>query len=244
MQEKNLLRTAHLAAIAIVLILATGFFCLDKTERDVAAPATVPAPAMSGFAPSQPAVTPTLAASTSPAPTPPTNRLFLTADRRWQQPLAEEAFARFHDWAERYIAADASAKVALEAEGIALAETRREALASLIKTNPERALELAAPLSVRRALPLTVQRLLEERVSGRGTLAVLGVLAEPGQENQLAPTIRTAQFGTRELNAFVSGRRLGEPTRANIPLNGIAVDNSFAVNENPVRVLEPVEAAE
>ena len=35
-----------------------------------------------------------------------------------------------------------------------------------------------------------------------------------------------------------------EFTRANIPLNGIAVDNYFAVNENPVRVLEPEEAAE
>ena len=30
------------------------------------------------------------------------------------------------------------------------------------------------------------------------------------------------------MNAFVYGRRLGEPTRAGIPLNGIAVDNYFA----------------
>ena len=41
---------------------------------------------------------------------------------------------------------------------------------------------------------------------------------------------------------IVYGRRLGEPTRNDIPLNGIAVDHLFAVNENAVRVLEFEEA--
>ncbi len=37
--------------------------------------------------------------------------------------------------------------------------------------------------------------------------------------------------------------RLGEPTRNNVPLHGIAVDRWLAVSANPVRILEPAEAA-
>ena len=37
--------------------------------------------------------------------------------------------------------------------------------------------------------------------------------------------------------------RSGDPTRQNVALNGVAVDNFFAVNENPLRLLEPEEAA-
>src|SRR5204863_9878699 len=36
---------------------------------------------------------------------------------------------------------------------------------------------------------------------------------------------------------------LGQPTRENIPLNGIALDNLLAVNENPLRILSRAEAA-
>jgi hypothetical protein len=48
---------------------------------------------------------------------PSTNPLFETGDVRWRQPIFEEPFAKFHDWAERYVAASASEKVAAEAEG-------------------------------------------------------------------------------------------------------------------------------
>lgn len=132
----------------------------------------------------------------------------------------------------------------MEVEGVALAKVRREALASLIKSDPERALELTVPVGVRRALPASVADLLEERISSRGRLAVLCALAEPGKENEVVPTWRTATISGRKLDAFAYGWRLGEPTRDNVPLNGIAVDNLFAVNENPVRILEPEEAAE
>jgi nucleoside-diphosphate-sugar epimerase len=63
-------------------------------------------------------------------------------------------------------AATPAEKAALEAEGIALARERRVALAELISSNPEHALELAVPVGLRRALPRSIVELLEE-VSGK-----------------------------------------------------------------------------
>ena len=171
------------------------------------------------------------------------NELLLTPDVRWNQPILEESFARFHDWAQEYLeAASAPAKAQLEAEGVQLAQQRQQELAALIESNPERALALSVPMAVRRALPRPVTELLEQRVSGRGGLVVLGALAEPGKEKEVVAVFRTATLGQKEYKAYVYGWRLGEPTRSDIPLNGIAVGNLLAVNENPLRILEPEEA--
>src|SRR5213075_49677 len=139
---------------------------------------------------------------------------------------------------------DLTAKVSLEREGIELAKKRREAFAELIRKDPKQALELAAPERVRRALPPAIAGLLEERVSGRGSLEVLAALAEPGKESQVTPVFRTSTIGNKTYEAFVYGRREGEPTRRNAVLQGIAVGNLLAVHDDPVRVLEPEEAAD
>lgn len=173
-----------------------------------------------------------------------TNGIFATPAVFWQKPVAEEVFAKFHDWTDRYHSASASEKVALETEGVELANERRVELLSLIKNDPERALELTVPVGVRRELPASIESLLEDRVSGKGDFSVLGVLAEPGKEQELRPTIRTVNIDAQEYDAYVYGWRLGEPTRTKIPLNGIAVDNVMAVSANSVRILEPEEAAE
>lgn len=162
----------------------------------------------------------------------------------WNSTNAEPATARFTVWWEKYSKASAHEKIALEKEGRILASERRVALKSLIQSDPERALENAVPFAVRRELPDSIKTLLEERISGRGDLDVFGVLAEPGKESEVAPTFRTAKINGREFKAFAYGRRLGEPTKRGIPLNGIAVENFFAVNENPVRILEKAEADE
>jgi len=229
------LATCGFAGLAVLLLH------LRSDIKSANSPA--PAPAVEASSPTSAAgmtpeekVTPVSASA-------PTNSLFQTASLRWQQPIAEEPFAAFHDWAERYLSASASERAGMLAEGVTLAQARRAALKSLIQTDPERALELIVPQSVRQALPPEVVALLEERVTGKGRLAVLAALAEPGKEVDVVPTFRKAELGGREFDAFVYGRRLGEPTRAGIPLNGIAVDNVFAASENPLRILEPEEAA-
>ncbi|MBP9902790.1 MAG: immunoglobulin domain-containing protein [Verrucomicrobia bacterium] len=229
-----LLATCGLAGLAVLgLILRSDL----RTES-----ASVTAPAVTAIPPpSQPSFAVERRAASAPVSAP-TNALFRTASQHWRQPIAEEAFAVFHDWTERYRVASAVERAGMVTEGVALAGARRVALKALIQTNPERALELTVPQAVRRALPAEVAALLEERMSGQGRLAVLGALAEPGREGDVVPTFRKAELAGREFDAFVYGRRLGEPTRAGIPLNGIAVDNFFAVNENPLRILEPEEA--
>jgi hypothetical protein len=164
-------------------------------------------------------------------------------ERWWSSAIPEPAFAAFADWCENYLETETpEARAALEAEGVALARDRRVAMAELIQSNPQRALELAVPMGLRRALPRAVVELIEERVSARGSLAVLGVLPEPGREGEVSSVFRVAKVNGNDYDAFVYGRRLGEPTRWDLSLQGIAVDRLLAVHESPVRLLEPEEA--
>jgi hypothetical protein len=153
------------------------------------------------------------------------------------------AFERFEGWVKRYLAAAPAERRALEAEGIQLAQERREAMRSLIQSDPARALSLAVAAGVRHNLPESITALLENRVSGRGALEVFAALPEPGKEAEVRTTFRVATLNGREFDAYVYGRRLGEPTRQNVHLNGVAIDQLFAVNESPLRVLDADETA-
>jgi len=171
----------------------------------------------------------------------PTNKFFLTTEVLWREPVPEESFARFKDWTQRYLAADAASRAGLVAEGIELAMARRAALKQMIRDNPERALELTVPSGVHKQLPAEVAALLEQSINERGSLAVLGVLPEPGRESEFPPNIRTATINGQEYQTFTYGDRLGVPTRNSIALNGIAVDDFFALSENAIRILDADE---
>ena len=172
-----------------------------------------------------------------------TNRLFRTTEALWREPVAEEAFARFKDWTQRYLATDPASRAGLVQESVELAGARRAALKELIRIDPERALEMTVPSSIRAQLPAEVASLLEQQLSARGKLDVLGVLPEPGREAEVPPTLRTATIAGREYRTFTYGERLGVPTRNNIALTGIAVDDVFALSENALRILDADEAA-
>ena len=224
-----------LGSCILILIVSSRSTRIPPASPSISLP---PNPPSASVAPITPAAESLGKAASS------TNKLFLTAEARWNEPVEDKTFEAFRDWAVSYEEAPTSqAKAELELKGVELARQRRQELAALIQSDPERALDLAVPFAVRRALPASIVQLLEERVSGRGTLAVLAALAEEGKESQVVPTFRTATLGGAEYKAFVYGRRLGEPTRTDLPLNGIAVGNLFAVNENPLRVLGPAEAA-
>ncbi|HTH46904.1 MAG TPA: PKD domain-containing protein, partial [Candidatus Limnocylindria bacterium] len=166
-----------------------------------------------------------------------------SADVRWRAPMPERDFARFRDWTDRYLAADPAAKIELTAEGLEMAKARREDLAGLIRQDPRRAIELAVPVAIRSQLPAEVVAQLEERVDGRGELAVFGATPAPDSGPDFEPVFRTAAINGQRFKAYVYGRREGEPARFDVALHGVAVDNALAVDENPVRVLEPAEAA-
>ena len=151
-------------------------------------------------------------------------------------------FAEFRQWVADYIAApDAAAKNALIPRGKALAQQRRELLHKLIVSDPETALALAAPYAVRSAMPPMIGALLEERVSDRGMLGVIAALPMPGQEAEVKPIRRTAEFREKIYNAYVFGNRIRDVTRTDVSLHGIAIEEDMAVSQSPVRVLDPGE---
>jgi len=157
----------------------------------------------------------------------------------------KDSDAVFRDWLRTYRDAPSiHVKAAMEATGLALAEDRRAKLAGLIVSDPERALKWALSESERSGLPIGVVNRLEERVSARGRLDVFAVCPEPGKEREVTPVIRRADIGGRIYQAFVYGRRLGEPTRADAPLSGIAVGDLLALQDVPATVEDSGAVAE
>ncbi|MBI3191265.1 MAG: hypothetical protein HYZ36_01280, partial [Pedosphaera parvula] len=152
---------------------------------------------------------------------------------------------RFTSWTRSYFsAASDREKQALLAEGLALAQARRAALGEEIRRNPSRALKLVAPWRWRHELPAEVAALLEESISGRGKLEVYCALPLPGADYQefAGGAIRYVTLNHKTYRAYVYGRRLRQMSRPDIALHGIAVGNSLAVSEEPLRTMEADEA--
>lgn len=162
------------------------------------------------------------------------------AERQKQEP----GLIEFALWVEDFVTNGA---VNIE-QGAALAKQRQKRFAELIQADPERAIELAMPADLIAALPAEVAALAEEHVSGRGRLAVLGAVPDAGHEGEFVSTFRTATLNGKDYRAFAYGRRLGEPTRNNALLHGVAISGEefgalLAVHESPARVLSRGEAA-
>lgn len=157
--------------------------------------------------------------------------------RDGQPELSDFAF-----WSDSYLNAPESERASLVSEGVEFATRRRELLRRLIREDPERALAAAVPLAVRSQLPTAVQDLLEERVSGRGELALLGVTPVAGKTTP-QPVFRSALIGGKEYQAFTYGQRSQLATATEISINGIALEGELAVSDSPLRVLEQDETA-
>ncbi len=231
----------------LFVVITAVLFVFSRRPVPPAPQTQTPPSAPNTFQPAPAPAPPMLAAQ--PATNAVANRraLLPRLDVLWAAPVSEPVFAAFKDWSRRYSttgAADAAAKAALEVEGVELARSRRAALAALIQSDPKRALELAVPLGVRRALPAAVAALLEERVSARGDLMVVAVLPLPGQERNVKPLSRMANIDGKTYDAFPYDWWLEESSLHKVPMNGIAVGSLFAVNASLARLLEPEEIAE
>ena len=149
-----------------------------------------------------------------------------------------EPAVEFASWTQRYIAAPIEKRGALISEGVKLARERRPVFRELIQTNPEQALREAVPMVVRQSLPHQVVAMLEERVNRRGAIRVYqGV----GLDNSgPVPTHRIAELENgKTYQAHVYGRRTESVLWVpNASVNGVAIENDLAVNEQPARVLE------
>ncbi len=159
----------------------------------------------------------------------------------WADAAQPEALGAFRAWTERYRAASAAERAALLDEGVALARTRRAAMLDLIRTDPQRALAVTVPVSVRRDLPAEIVTELEQRAAGKGEFALLA--ASPAADEPLtAPRLRReVLLGATAYTAHIYGRREPQTALNGVSLHGIAIDRQLALHESPVRALEPGE---
>jgi autotransporter-associated beta strand protein len=157
---------------------------------------------------------------------------------RWKEPVSELVFEEFRRWTEGLPAARQGASLQ---RGMRLAKQRRSELLRLIEKNPQRALELAVPHSVRQQLPNEIVALLEERVDAQGDLLVQSTTLE-NNRGCMMTRAATLQDG-KVFDVHTYGRRSAMPTRDNIAIHGVALDGKLALSEFPGRVLEPSEVA-
>lgn len=155
---------------------------------------------------------------------------------REQAVAAHAAITIFAAWAEDLLAGNPSAN---PARGAALAWKRREAMRTLIETEPAKAIELAVPFSWRTSLPPNISRHFEQWVDGKGSLLVY---AGTDFERRKATVTREVELSGQTYRAFVYGSRRAQISQYNVPLHGIALDGKMAVTSEPMRLLEPAEA--
>lgn len=152
------------------------------------------------------------------------------------QEVPSDPLARFDAWSRKYLQATASERAEMIDEGQRLAHVRRPIFKQLIQGDPRRALMEAVPMVVRQKLPAEILAELEDRVNKTGVLRVYRGRTLDGQ-----PIVkRVAEMETgRTYQAHVYGRRAETVTwTPGASLNGVAMDSDFAVNEDPLRVME------
>src|ERR1041385_5876688 len=155
--------------------------------------------------------------------------------------LAHPGIDAFSAWTRQFQDAKAAgAAASLLVQGETLARNRRAELAGLIQVDPEAGLAAAVRMSVRQQLPPEIARHLEERVSGRGRL---DVMVADNFETGKREVSREVTIGPRRYTALVYGRRLDQPSLANVSLQGIAIDSKLALHEDAVRPVDPAEVS-
>ena len=173
-------------------------------------------------------VAPTVEAESRPEPNPPL----------LDPTELASAIQDFRLWTTKYAAAKAAGeRQALLATGKGLAVAHRQAIRQLIPVDPRRALEQAVPVGVRQQLPAEILSQIEARINTRGWYRVIAVW--PGASEP--PIRRLVETDGKRYQAHVYGRWLRQPTTEQAFLSGIAVDRLLALDERPLRVLEPGE---
>ena len=170
----------------------------------------------------------------------------LTPGSRFAQAAADRAartaavarVVAFNDWLTGWRRADADGQAALAALGRELAAARRGALLQLMRDDPKLALQVAVPPALQAELPAEVRAHLERRIDARGDFEVS--IACLGTETWVQ---RSAVVDGTRYDARVFGRRNRVATKTGMPLHGIVLDRTMALEETAYRILDDGEKA-
>ncbi|MGC2237036.1 MAG: FG-GAP-like repeat-containing protein, partial [Pyrinomonadaceae bacterium] len=158
-----------------------------------------------------------------------------------KQSAESQVFSEFDDWIKRFLDGNFSNKRKFFSSGEKLAFKRRELFKELIKTNPQAAIEKAVSEDVQARLPVSITRFLERNISAGGDFNVYAVDDFDSAASINQPLEREVIIENIRYKAFVYGRKASMTTKLNVPLRGVALDDSMAVDENTVRKIEPSE---
>ena len=126
-------------------------------------------------------------------------------------------------------------------QGKELLRERRAALAEVMVSDPERALELALTDEERARVPSEWHSLLEQPLRGSGDL-LLGIVCsgyhEPGAHPE-SEMFREAVVQGQVFSAHTYGHREEVLSLENVPLDGIALDNTLALHGSPLVRIRP-----
>jgi uncharacterized repeat protein (TIGR01451 family) len=158
----------------------------------------------------------------------------------WSDDQGYASLNSFRSWAEGYVASPEASRAKSLSQGVLLAQKRRAAFQELIKADPQKALALTVPATLRQQLPVEVQAELETPVSGIGDLIVLGALQAKGGPT-VVPIRRSVVLNGTTYEAYVFGRRLSQTSKQGVPLHGVALNGSLALAESVLRLLDSAE---
>jgi hypothetical protein len=223
----------HLKLIGVILVVSiVGVTLLWWKPSGVLTPVLRSSRANGPVPPTAPAVAGQNAGVTSPQVTSPATTTGADAPERVQA---------FRAWANDYLQAPQDQRRAMEARGAELAQAHTQAIAELIRKDPQQAIAHAVPMVIRQDLPPAIVALLENRVNLKAALEVYGNVPLPGAENSPDFEPYTRSVITDDggyWNAFVYGGRASQRTLSKTSINGISVGTDMAVADSTVRQLE------
>lgn len=152
---------------------------------------------------------------------------------------ADNPFVAFEEWAKAW---NGSTNEIVIAEGVRLAQARKTALYDLIAEAPESALARSLGNTERDRFPQAIRAWLETPIDGRGDYEYLAAAPHPGGPLPPRSLFRTATVDGTAYDAYVPESMEGDPTRLDVPLSGVAVDDRIALRKNPTRRPEIGEA--
>ncbi len=152
-------------------------------------------------------------------------------------------FAEFDAWVEQDFNKEFADISEHHRIGGNLALQREKVLKELIRFDPKTALEKAISTEKYNRLPVFITKHLEKKISADGDFLVYFLdEIDPVTGNMSSSRIeREVIVGDSKYQAFVYGRREAMTTKLDIPLQGIVLDGLMAVDESPVRKLDPTE---
>lgn len=173
-----------------------------------------------------------------------TNQTYLKAPRNQAQKIADSpVFAEFDAWVNSFVANNFTADEEQMRRGENLAAQRRQLLKKLIELDPRAALGKAVSAEILDRLPAPVAENSEKHIGAYGDFLVYSCDENNFRTGELsgAHNERKIVLGEARYRAFVYGRREAMTTKFDIPLQGIAIDDAAAVDENFARQLETKE---